>query len=85
MSPRDRNPTSGSVMTFSIGRKAIRSTDTPAIEPRRPARGTRRRTDSPANERASFDTPIAIVTPIPTFQARTGSRVASITARARRT
>ena len=65
-------------MTFSMGRKAIRSTETPAIEPRRPARGTMRRTHSPANARASFATPMAIVTPMPTFQASTGSRVASI-------
>ena len=78
MSPRDRNPTSGSAMTLSIGRKAIRRMDTPAIEPRRPARGTMRRTHSPEKARASLATPIATVTPIPTFQASTGSRVASI-------
>ena len=51
---------------------------TPAIEPSSAARGTRRRTQSPANASPSLITPIATVTPMPIFQARIGSRVRSI-------
>ena len=51
---------------------------TPAIEPSRAARGTIRRTQSPANARTSLKAPIATVTPMPIFHASTGSPVRSL-------
>ncbi len=51
---------------------------TPAIDPSSAARGTIRRTQSPAKARTSFVAPMPTVTPIPIFQARIGSRVSSI-------
>jgi hypothetical protein len=51
----------------------------PAMDPSSAARGTRRRTASPVKARPSLTTPIASVTPMPTFHARTGSPVASFT------
>ncbi len=52
---------------------------TPAMEPSSAARGTRRRARSPTKARPSFSTPMATVTPIPIFQARSGFRVSVIT------
>ena len=52
---------------------------TPAMEPSSAARGTTRRTQSPANESTHLARPMASVTAMPTFQARTGSPVASFT------
>ncbi len=76
---RATRPTRGSRRTFSIGRNAISNMATPAIEPRSAARGTTRRTQSPANDSATLASPMAIVTAMPTFQASTGSPVASFT------
>ena len=73
------SPTMGSRMILSIGRKAISRIDTPAIDPRRAARGTTRRAQSPPNARASLTRPMATVVAIPTFHASTGSPVASMT------
>ncbi len=66
-------------MTFSIGRKAIRRIDTPAIDPSSAARGTTRRAQSPPNARTNLTRPIATVVAMPTFHASTGSPVASMT------
>ena len=75
----DVTPTSGSANTLSAGRKATSRMATPATDPSRAARGTRVRTQSPAKARTSLSTPIATVTPIPTFQASSASPVSSMT------
>ncbi len=49
------------------------------MEPSSAARGTTRRAQSPAKESTHLARPIAIVTAMPTFQASTGSPVASFT------
>jgi hypothetical protein len=64
---------------LSIGRKAIRRIATPAIDPSSAARGTTRAAQSPANASPHLISPMAIVTAIATFQASTGSPVASFT------
>ena len=66
-------------MILSIGRKAMSRMATPAIEPSSAARGTTRRTQSPANDSPILTTPMAIVIAIPTCQASTGSPVATFT------
>src|SRR5882672_12118446 len=75
---RDTSPTSGSANTLRAGRKAMRRVATPAMEPRSAALGTRRRTQSPGQASTSLRAPMATVTPMPIFHARTGSPVASI-------
>ena len=74
----ETTPTSGSEKIRSAGRNAIRRTATPAIEPSSAARGTTRRTQSAAKASPSLMTPIATVTPMPIFQASTGSWVSSM-------
>jgi hypothetical protein len=51
---------------------------TPAMEPSRAARGTMRLAQSPAKASASLKTPMAMVTPMPIFQASMGSPVRSL-------
>ena len=74
----ETTPTRGSPKMRSEGRKAMSRIATPAIEPSSAARGTTRRAQSPAKAQPSLITPIATVTPMPIFQAITGSRVRSI-------
>ena len=74
----ETTPTSGSPKMRRAGRKAMSRMATPAIEPSRAARGTTRRAQSPANAQPSLITPIATVTPMPIFQAITGSPVRTI-------
>ena len=75
---RETRPTSGSPKTFSDGKNAMSRIATPAIDPSSAARGTTRRTQSPAKARTSFAAPMPTVTPIPIFQARIGSCVSNI-------
>ena len=84
MSPSSRirsavSPTSGSASTLRKGRNAISKIATPAIEPSSAPRGTTRLIQSPANASTILITPIAMVVPIATCQARRGSPVASLT------
>ena len=60
------------------GKNAIRSVATPAMEPSSAARGTTRRAQSPAKASASLNNPMAMVTAMPIFQARTASPVTSL-------
>ena len=66
-------------MILSVARKVISRIEIPAIEPRSAARGTTRRAQSPPNASPSLARPIATVAAMPTFHARTGSPVVSIT------
>src|SRR5262245_41873237 len=76
---RATRPTGGSRMILSVAKKAINRMEIPAIEPSSAARGTTRRAQSPPNARPILARPMATVAAMPTFQARTGSPVASIT------